>query len=125
VGAMAIRFKEDLKVFVYHEYVDLRAGFNKLSQVVREKIGAKIVDGDLYLFLGKNRKRLKAICYDGTGLVLITKRMERGHFMSLEDLEEKEITVEELDWLMRGSIVRRPKFGIIPLTKKEGLPIFI
>ncbi len=122
---MAIRFKEDLKVFVYQEYIDLRAGFNKLSMVVRDKIGAKIVDGDLYLFLGKNRKRLKAICYDGTGLVLITKRMERGRFMSLEDLEEKEITVEELDWLLRGSIVRRPKFGVLPLTKKDELPIFI
>jgi transposase len=122
---VAIRFKEDLKVFVYQEYIDLRAGFNKLSMVVRDKIGAKIVDGDLYLFLGKNRKRLKAICYDGTGLVLITKRMERGRFMSLEDLEEKEITVEELDWLLRGSIVRRPKFGVLPLTKKDELPIFI
>jgi transposase len=122
---VAIRFKEDLKVFVYQEYIDLRAGFNKLSMVVRDKIGAKIVDGYLYLFLGKNRKRLKAICYDGTGLVLITKRMERGRFMSLEDLEEKEITVEELDWLLRGSIVRRPKFGVLPLTKKDELPIFI
>lgn len=116
--AVAIRFKPELKVFVYEEYVDLRAGFNKLSMIVRDKIGAQIVDGDLYLFLGKNRKRLKAICYDGTGLVLITKRMERGKFMSLSDLDEKEITVEELDWLLRGSIVRRPKFGEIPLTNE-------
>ncbi len=122
---MAIRFKPELKVFVYQEYVDLRAGFNKLSMIVREKIGAKIIDGDLYLFLGKNRKRLKAICYDGTGLLLITKRMERGTFTSLCDLEEKEITVEELDWLMRGSIVRRPKFGVIPLTNQNEPTDFI
>jgi transposase len=107
---------------VFHEYVDLRAGFNRLSMVVRDKIGGKIVDGDLYLFLGKNRKRIKALCYDGTGLVLIAKRMERGTFTRLEDLEEKEITVEELDWLLRGSVVRRPKFGVIPLTKKPEFP---
>lgn len=122
---MAIRFKNELKVFVYQEHVDLRAGFNKLSHIVREKIGAKIVDGDLYLFLGKNRKRLKAICYDGTGLVLITKRMEQGKFMRLDDLEQSQITVEELDWLMRGSTIRRAKFGSIPLTTNKSLPQFI
>ena len=35
--------------------------------------------------------------------------------MRLEDLEEKEITEEELDWLLRGSVVRRAKFGQLPL----------
>jgi hypothetical protein len=40
--------------------------------------------------------------------------MERGRFMGLEDLEEKEITVDELDWLLRGSTVRRAKFGTMP-----------
>lgn len=112
---MSLRLKADLRVFVYSEYVDLRAGFDKLSMLVREKVKANLVDGDLYLFLGKNRKKLKAICYDGTGLLLIAKRMERGRFMCLEDLEEKEITVEELDWLLRGSVIRRAKFGVIPV----------
>jgi transposase len=111
---MSLRLKSGLRVFVYTEYVDLRAGFDKLSSLVREKMNAEIVDGDLFLFLGNNRKRLKAICYDGTGLLLIAKRMERGRFMALEDLEQSEITSEELDWLLRGSTIRRPKFGMLP-----------
>lgn len=111
---MSLKLKPLLRVFVYREYVDLRAGFDKLSSLVREKMSAEIVDGDLFLFLGNNRKRLKAICYDGTGLLLIAKRMERGRFMALEDLEQSEITTEELDWLLRGSTIRRPKFGSIP-----------
>jgi transposase len=113
---MSIRLKPELRVFVYTDYVDLRAGFDKLSSMVREKMNSEIVDGDLFVFLGNNRKRLKAICYDGTGLLLIAKRMERGTFMWLEELEEKEITTEELDWLLRGSTIRRPKFGAIPET---------
>jgi transposase len=98
---MSLPLKENLRVFVLDEYVDLRAGFDKLSQLVREKMNAQLVDGDLFLFLGNNRKRLKALCYDGTGLLLIAKRLERGRFMRLEELEEKEITVDELDWLLR------------------------
>lgn len=111
---MSLRLKEGLRVFVHREYVDLRAGFDKLSQLVREVMKARLVDGDLFLFLGKNRKKLKAICYDGTGLLLIAKRMERGRFLALEELESTEISVEELDWLLRGSTIRRPKFGVIP-----------
>jgi transposase len=111
---MSLKLKPDIRVFVYSEYIDLRAGFDKLSMLVQQKLSRDLVDGDLFLFLGNNRKRLKAICYDGTGLLLIAKRMERGKFMRLEELEEKEITVDELDWLIRGSIVRRPKFGIMP-----------
>lgn len=114
---MSLKFKPEQRIFIFSEYIDLRSGFDKLSHLVREKMKASVVDGDLFIFFGRNRKRLKAICYDGTGLILITKRMERGRFMSLEDLEENEITNEELDWLLRGSIVRRPKFGSMPLTK--------
>lgn len=117
-----IGLKPDLRIFVYTEYVDLRAGFDKLSMYVREKMNAVLVDGDLFLFLGNNRKRLKAICYDGTGLLLISKRMERGRFMCLVDLEEKEITVEELDLILRGSIVRRAKFGILPVDNIAASP---
>lgn len=123
---MSLRLKDGLRVFVYSEYVDLRAGYDKLSMMVNEIIKAKLVDGDLFLFLGKDRKRLKAICYDGTGTLMIAKKMDRGRFMNLEELEEKEISVEELDWLLRGSTIRRPKFGSVPKTPlPKGAPIAI
>jgi transposase len=123
---MSFKLKPEIRVFVFNEYLDLRAGFDKLSMVVKEKMNHELVDGDLFLFLGSNRKRLKAICYDGTGLLLIAKRMERGRFMRLEDLDEKEITVDELDWLLRGSTIRRAKFGElpkIPYGKGSSIPL--
>jgi transposase len=80
-------------------------------------MGASLIDGDLFVFFGRNRKKVKLICYDGTGVVLINKRLERGRFMNLFDLEEREITVDELDILLRGGIVRRPVFGKMPLTR--------
>lgn len=116
---MSLRLREGHRVFVYGEHVDMRAGFDRLSMLVREKMQSKLVDGDLFLFLGKNRKRLKGICYDGTGLLLIAKRLEHGKFMKLDDLEYFELTLEELDWLMRGSVVRRTKFGESALTSDQ------
>jgi transposase len=106
-----------LRVFVFSEQIDLRAGFERLTCIVREKMGASLVDGDLFVFFGRNRKKVKLICYDGTGVVLINKPLERGRFMNLFDLEEREISVDELDILLRGGIVRRPVFGKMPLTR--------
>lgn len=111
-----MKFKPELRVFVFSEQIDLRAGFDRLSNLVREKMQANLVDGDLFVFFGRSRRKLKMICYDGTGVWLLNKRLERGQFMNLFDLEEKEITTDELHVLLHGGVVRRPVFGKIPLT---------
>ncbi len=65
--------------------------------------------GHVYLFFGKNRRRMKILVYDGSGLVLIAKRIERGQFMNLPDLlGRNEITQEELKLILHGSVIRRP-----------------
>lgn len=121
---MSLKLRPGHRVFVFREPIDMRAGFDRLSMLVREQMKAKLLDGDLFLFLGKNRKRLKGLCYDGTGLLLIAKRLEQGRFMRPEDLEFHELTVDELDWLLRGSVVKRAKFGEDALTSRA-LPVIV
>jgi len=116
---MSFELREGHRVFVYSEEVDFRAGFDRLSLFVREKMRRELVEGDLFLFLGRNRKRLKALCYDGTGLLLLSKRLERGRFMSVEDVENFELTISELNLLMSGGKVCRKIFGEEVLTKKQ------
>lgn len=120
---MSFELRQGHRVFVFNEPIDFRAGFDRLSMFVREKMKQKLVEGDLFLFLGKNRKRLKAICYDGTGLLLISKRLERGRFMSLEEIEEHELTVEELNIILCGAVIRRKYFGEKALTTSQSTPM--
>jgi len=108
---MSFHLRAGHRVFVFTEAIDFRAGFDKLSMLVREKMKKELVEGDLFLFLGRNRKRLKALCYDGTGLLLLSKRLERGRFMSVAEFEESELSVEELNYVLSGGIVRRKYFG--------------
>ncbi len=119
---MSLKFKSHIRVFVFSEVVDLRAGFDRLTMIVETRLKQKLIDGDLFLFMGRSRTKLKMICYDGTGVVLIAKRIERGKFMSLYDLEHREITTDELDQLLRGSIVRRPIFGSMRASHLTDLP---
>jgi len=98
-----------IRVFVYGEPIDLRSGFDRLSYFVREHLGSDLLAGHVYLFLGRNRRRAKALTFDGTGLVLIHKRLEVGRFMAAEDLRDiGEITASELGLILDGTQVRLP-----------------
>ena len=96
----------------------MRCGFEKLLHFVRDKMNNNINQGHLYLFLGKNRKRIKALFYDGTGLVLISKRIERGRFMARLELNEiAEITTLELKQIFSGGLIVRPKVDRSSVTQ--------
>ena len=118
---MNFDFRPGHRVFVFSEYIDMRSGFDRLGAFVRERMNQKLVDGDLFIFLGTNRRRLKGIYYDGTGIVLVTKRLEHGHFMRLSQMDGgHEITGAELGLLLRGSVIRRTQFGESALTRTHG-----
>ncbi|MBU6376639.1 MAG: IS66 family insertion sequence element accessory protein TnpB [Bdellovibrionales bacterium] len=117
---MSLSFRPGHRIFVFNELIDMRSGFSRLSMLVRDRMQQKILEGDLFVFLGQNRKRLKALCFDGTGLILLSKRLEIGRFMRVSDFESFDITVEELHSLLRGGTIRRAFFGDRALTRMHG-----
>lgn len=85
----------------------MRAGFGKLQALVAEKVKENLFEGHLFLFLGKNRRRVKMLLFDGTGLILIVKRLDGGAFMPVEDLfETREIALPDLERLLDGANLR-------------------
>lgn len=68
------------RVFVATRPADLRLGFDGLSGWVKNHLREDPVSGHLFLFTNKRRNRLKALYWDGSGLWLCTKRLERGAF---------------------------------------------
>jgi transposase len=115
---LSINLRPGHRVFVYSQYVDMRSGFERLSFVVREQMKQNLLEGDLFVFLGKSRKLLKAICFDGTGLLLLAKRLHQSRFMPIDRFEDFSLNAEELDTLLRGSIIRRSRFGDEALTRR-------
>lgn len=109
-----------LRIFLYQESIDMRAGFERLLHFVRDRMKNNVNQGHLYLFLGKNRKRVKAIFFDGTGLVLIAKRIERGRFMARCELGDiAEITSVELKQIFNGGVVVRPRVERSSVTERK------
>ena len=68
------------KIFVAVGAVDMRKGFEGLYGLVRDHLKFDPLSGHLYLFTNRSRTRLKALIWDGTGLWVCAKRLERGTF---------------------------------------------
>lgn len=115
MDAVLVAFKTMLfdpryPIFLYPEYTDMRKGHNTLAYVVLQKMNLDLLSGALFLFVSKNRKSCKALFFDGNGLILVHKKLERGRFMSFEALEKvTEINSNELSLILNG--------GVLPLSK--------
>ena len=54
-------------VFAYAEVVDMRKSFDTLGAIVREHMKKEVLDGALFVFVGRDRRRAKVLFWDGTG----------------------------------------------------------
>jgi transposase len=68
------------KVYLAAGATDLRKGFEGLYGLVRDRLGLEPLSGHLVLFCNRERSRLKVLFWDGSGLWVCAKRLERGRF---------------------------------------------
>lgn len=95
-----------IAVYAYGAPADLRKGFDGLSALVSQGLGRDPLSGDLFVFVNRNRQRAKVLLWDGTGLCLYAKRLERGRFACLwreGRSASLRLTVSELALFLEGS----------------------
>lgn len=97
---------DGVEIFVGLEPIDLRWGFDRLAGLVEERLGRLPRSGALFVFFGKRRTAAKLLYFDGTGLCLLYKRLDRGTFRVPSALEEgarsRVIAERELDDVLHG-----------------------
>ena len=96
-----------LTVFMYGDPVDMRKSFDTLSALVAHEMKRDLLEGDLFLFVGRDRKRAKVLYFDGTGLCLLSKRLEQGQFGAPWKQRRSEMTLSELALFIEGSEAAR------------------
>ncbi len=103
-----------VKVYVWREAVDMRKGHDGLSGMVRNHMQLDVLSGAVFVFLSRSRKTAKALLWDGTGLCVFHKRLERGRFMTFRGFSSVEtLTMAELSLLLSGSKL------VLPLALPE------
>jgi transposase len=99
------------KIFIAVESVDMRKGFEGLHGLVRDHLGHDPLSGHLFLFTNRTRTRLKALVWDGSGLWVCAKRLEKGRFRWPAAQNTRGVTMraEELAMLINGLDLKQTK----------------
>jgi transposase len=101
-----------VEIFVALQPIDLRLGFDRLSGLVEEQIGRAARSGALFVFFGKRKSALKILFFDGSGLCLFYKRLDKHVFrvpeMPSPDCKNITLNERELDELLDGIALEEP-----------------
>jgi transposase len=100
------------RVFVAPGATDMRKGFEGLFGLVRDALGEDPLSGHLFLFANRDRTRLKVLVFDGSGLWVCSKRLEKGRFAwPAAGDGQKRMTMrpEELTLLLSGIDLARTR----------------
>jgi transposase len=107
-------FTGSLKVYVATEPADLRKSFNGLYALTVNVLKAKPESGALFVFTNRRRNRVKILNWDGTGLWVMTKRLEQGRFSWPRGVKTKKgklsLSPEALALLLDGVDMRSGSF---------------
>ncbi len=109
-----LSFTGSLKVYLATEPVDLRKSFNGLYGLTSQVLKERPESGALFVFTNKRRNRVKILNFDGTGLWVMIKRLEKGTFSWPKgvDVENGKLSLspEALALLLDGVDMKGGKF---------------
>lgn len=92
------------RIFLARAVVDMRRSYDTLAGMVRSQLSQDPLCGDAFVFIGRDRKRLKVLLWDRSGFWLCAKRLERGSFaLPMPALGRDAVDAIELDaaqWML-------------------------
>lgn len=113
-------------IYFYTAPTDMRKGFAGLTGLVESASDLRVTDGGLFVFVNRRRDRMKVLCFDGDGLVLWYKQLERGGYQLPEAPQADEsgahpdrlpIDATDLRLILDGvdlnSVKRRQRFACV------------
>jgi len=103
---LSVRAGASARIYLAAGATDMRKGFEGLYGLVRDRLLCDPLSGHIFLFLNGQRNRLKLLFYDGSGLWVCAKRLDKGRFRwpAIESGQVKVVLSPEELVLLLGSI---------------------
>ena len=86
------------KIFISKEATDMRASYDSLFNKVKSTLEEDPMSGHMFVFINKRRTSCKCLYYDGTGLVIVSKRMEQGLFSKINPYHSGKIKLTQAEF---------------------------
>lgn len=109
-----LKLEVGTRVYLSLHSTDMRCGCDRLSRAVEEHFGRNSLDGALYVFVSRDRKKVKILSWDKDGYWLHYKRLEASTFQ----IKRSENGTEELSGVDLESLLCGVSLKRIKLSKK-------
>lgn len=86
------------KIFVCKEATDMRASYDSLYSKVKNIIQEDPTSGHVFVFINKKRSSCKCLYHDGTGLVIVSKRLDRSLFCKINPYHQGKIKLTQAEF---------------------------
>ena len=86
------------KFYVSKDPTDMRASYDRLFMKAKKIFDEDPFSGHLFVFMNKRRTSIKCLYYDGTGLVIVAKRLEKGQFVKINPFHPGQITLTQAEF---------------------------
>jgi transposase len=119
-----ISFNRLTKIFVCKEPTDMRASYDTLFAKVKGVLNKDPYAGHVFVFINQRRTLIKCLFWDGTGLVLLCKRLQEGLFHRINPLHQGEVvlTPAEFALFFEGADLSK-RFVESPSEIKKSFPV--
>jgi transposase len=120
-----LNFNRRTKVYVSKEPTDMRASYDTLFAKAKGVLNQDPFSGHLFLFINSKRSSIKCLYYDGTGFVIISKRLEKGLFSRINPLYRGEVvmTTAEFALFFEGADLEKRFIDSPREIKKSAFPM--
>lgn len=95
-----ITFNRRTKIFVCKDPTDMRASYDTLFSKSKVVLNQDPFSGHLFLFINGKRTSIKCLYYDGTGFVILMKRLEKGLFSRINPMFQGEVVLTAAEFAL-------------------------
>lgn len=99
--------------YLYNGKTDMRKGFDSLSGIITSQMQGNVLSGAVFIFINRKRNQVKLLLWEGDGLSLYHKRLEKGTY-ELPDTTNASsaiiISAQQLQLILQGISLQKVHF---------------
>ena len=103
------------RYYLYAGNADMRKGFDSLSGIISSQMQLNALDGSVFIFMNKKHNQVKLLLWEGDGLALYHKRLEKGTYELPHQANEScciAVSAQQLQFILQGVSLQKIHFRV-------------
>jgi transposase len=108
-----LHLSPSIRYYLCTTHTDMRKGFDSLCGIVSSQMALNALSGAVFIFINKRRNQVKLLLWEGDGLSLYYKRLEKGTYerpISNENTTSTALTYQQLQFILQGVALQKIQY---------------